>query len=384
MLSSHRSHRIRTIAFTAGIVLLAVSGCTLPFGQKEEDARSVAIAALENREYREALDQLQSIRSQGEDDAELWRAIGIAQMNLGDYEDAEESLETALRKSGGVPGKLAFDLSYYLAETLKNKGDEEGAIKVYDAMLALKPSEKDVHYLRGLCYLACGDHGAAKEDFQVVLEDKPRSYDRILCIYEALAGAGYSPEGSQMLNQILTEDGASMTNYEKGRFCYYLGQMEDARSYLEEANNESGVRPANRIPIVMLLGEVSENLGDDAYAISVYRRFLQDDQSAAGVYNALGVLEMRMGSFSDALSDFQIGLSLNDPSQNASITRNIAAVYEYMGNFELAASQMEAYLALVPTDEAAKRENIFLSTRIEEIRETETEDAEGVTEEEGE
>ncbi|MBR5116096.1 MAG: tetratricopeptide repeat protein [Lachnospiraceae bacterium] len=384
MRSRRALQRGLTVAVTAGIILAVTAGCSLPFGQKEEDARSVAIAALENREYREALDQLQSIQAQGEDDAELWRAIGIAQMNLGDYEDAENSLETALRKSGGVPGKLAYDLSYYLAETLQNKGDEKGAIDVYDAMLALRPSEKDVYYLRGLCYLACGDHGAAKEDFQVVLEEKPRSYDRILCIYEALAKAGYSPEGSQMLEQILTEDGASMTNYEKGRFCYYLGQLEDARGYLEEANNETGVRAANRIPIVMLLGEVSQMLGDDAYAISVYRRFLQDDQSAAGVYNALGVLEMRMGSYSDALSDFQIGLSLNDPSQNAPITRNIAAVYEYMGNFELAASQMEAYLALVPTDEAAKRENIFLSTRIAEISETETEDAEGVKEEEEE
>ena len=53
-----------------------------------------------------ALEQLKAIQAQGEDDAELWRAIGIAQMKLGDYEDAEESLETALRKSGGVPGTV--------------------------------------------------------------------------------------------------------------------------------------------------------------------------------------------------------------------------------------------------------------------------------------
>ncbi len=171
-----------TTALAVGLLMTATAGCAFPFGQKEEDARSIAITTLDNREYAEALEQLKAIQAQGEDDAELWRAIGIAQMKLGDYEDAEESLETALRKSGGVPGKLAYDLSYYLAETLQNKGDEEGAIEVYNAMLALKPSEKDAYYLRGLCYLACGDHGAADEDFKVVLEEKTRCEDRILWI----------------------------------------------------------------------------------------------------------------------------------------------------------------------------------------------------------
>ncbi len=355
-------------------VMLCLSGCSaaLPFAS-ENTPYDEGITLLENREYNEALLRFETAREQGEDRAEFYRVLGITYFHLGSFAAAEEAFTTALQKSGGIPGDIAFDLSYYLAETLIAEDKDEAAIEVYDAILALRPGEEDARYLRGLCYLRIGDHDSASEDFKNVFAAKPKPYDRILSIYEALSEAGYMSEGRAILMDILSENGDSMTNFERGRFHYYLGNPDEARTWLEEAYIEtSSGKAADRIPVIILLGEVAQEQGDDTYAISVYRRFLQDDQSQASVYNALGVCELRMGNYSDALSDFQIGLSLNDSEQNPALLRNTVAAYEYMGNFETAAERMSEYLALVPTDEEAQRENIFLTSRLmESVKEEE-------------
>ena len=359
--------RFAAAAVAASLLLTSLSGCgmSLPFFETEETAYDAGMTLLESREYKEALTRFAAVESRGENGAELYRGIGIANYRLGNYAEAEEAFAASLSHCGGMPGPLAYDVSYYLAELYGAEGKTAEAIGVYDAILALKPREKDARYLRGLAYLKNGEHEHASEDFASVVAEKPRQYDRILSIYEALSEAGYAMEGRAMLENLLQEDADALNNYERGRISYYLGDLESAKSALEAANSESNLRASDKIPIVILLGEVEQQLGDDSAAISVYRRFLQEDQSQASMYNALGVCEMRMGSYNDALSDFQIGLSLDDPGQNAALLRNMVAAYEYMGNFELAAQRMEEYLELVPTDEDARRENVFLTTRME-------------------
>ncbi|MCR4763000.1 MAG: tetratricopeptide repeat protein [Lachnospiraceae bacterium] len=364
----------RTAGFLmAGILLTGIAGCgiSVPFIESEETAYDAGMTLLDSREYREALARFEAARSQGEDSARLYRGIGIADFYLGDYEGAEAAFRTALADCGGIPNAMSYDLAYYLADTYRAQDRTEEAIGIYDAILDLKPREKIAHYLRGMIYLRRGDHESALKDFQVILDERPRPYDQILSIYEALSRSGYAAEGKGILEDILADSADTMTNYEKGRFYYSLGDSDSAKRFLEEANNDSSIRVSDKIPIVILLGEVEQNLGDDAGAISTYRRFLQEDQSQASIYNALGACEMRMGSYSDALTDFQIGLSLDDASQNPAILRNMAAVYEYMGNFDVAAQRMEEYLKLVPTDEEALRENIFLTTRRREAEENE-------------
>ncbi|MCR5674843.1 MAG: tetratricopeptide repeat protein [Lachnospiraceae bacterium] len=356
------------------LVMCSLSGCgfSLPFFETEETPADAGMTLLNSREYREALERFRTAAAQGESGAALYRGMGIADYHLGEYAAAEEAFGKALAACKGVPNDLAFDVSYYLAETYRTQGKEAEAIGVYDAILALRPGEEDAHYLRGLAWLKQGDHEKAAEDFRTVTERRPLQYDRVFSIYEALSEAGYAPEGVQMLTDILAENGESMTNYERGRFAWYIGSKEDAKSWLDEAYNDSSIRTADKIPIVILLGQVAQELGDDTYAISVYRRFLQEDQSQASIYNALGVCEMRMGSYSDALSDFQIGLGLDDAEQNPALLRNIVAACEYMGNFVMAAQRMADYLELMPTDEEARRENIFLTTRVTQSQ-TETE-----------
>lgn len=364
----------RAAGLCCACLVLLLSGCTMPFGG-DTTAYDAGLELLEARDYHGALDQLRTAVDGGERSADTYRAKGIAEYSLGDFASAEASFIEALDRCGGVPDARAVDIACYLAQTYVDQGLDDKAVEVYTAILDLNRSNEDAHFLRGLCYLRMGEREKADEDFERILSRKPLQYDRVLAIYQGMNDAGYATEGRQMLDTILTENAESMSSYEKGRFYYSLGNNEEARRYLEEANNETSEERADvRIPIVILLGEVAQDLGDDSYAISVYRRFLQDDQSQASIYNALGVCEMRMGSYSDALTDFQIGRGLDDPQQNAALIRNMVAAYEYMGNYETAAQMMQEYLTLVPNDEEAIRENVFLSSRVaEEITEEEKE-----------
>ena len=151
-----------------------------------------------------------------------------------------------------------------------------------------------------------------------------------------------------------------MSNYEKGQMAFYLGNNAEAQSFLEAARNE---RDQEKEPLVLLLGQTGEKQGDYNYAISVYKTFLNEVPSSAKVYNQLGMCQIRQGDYDGAVSSFEAGLAVDDKEMNQAIRLNEITAYEYMGEFSMAQSLMSSYLADYPDDEAAQRENIFLSTR---------------------
>ena len=151
-----------------------------------------------------------------------------------------------------------------------------------------------------------------------------------------------------------------MTNFEKGQICYYLGNNAEAQSCLEAARNE---RNQEKEPVVLLLGQTGENQGDYNYAISVYRNYLSEDPESAPVYNQLGMCQIKQGDYESAVSSFQSGIALDDKEMNQSLKLNEITAYEYMGEFDVAASLMTDYLRTYPDDQKAVRENVFLSTR---------------------
>jgi tetratricopeptide (TPR) repeat protein len=93
-----------------------------------------------------------------------------------------------------------------------------------------------------------------------------------------------------------------MTNYEKGRICYYLEDYENARNYLEKA------RDTGSAEAVLFLGRTYEALGDFNYASSVYLNYLGNDPSSAEVQNQLGICKMQMNDYEGALEAFEAGL----------------------------------------------------------------------------
>ena len=344
----------RIWAAAAAISVILLSGCKAAGKSENLNAGMEQIAALE---YDNALASFEAARAAGENERLISRGEGLAYMGKTMYDGAAQAFEEALAGSDGRIGDLDYDINYYLATAYYKQGDREKAIAVYDAITALREDEKDAYYLRGVLYTEQGNLDQAKEDFDRTIALDSADYDRLIEIYGVLDAGGYKETGQEYLQAAMDAGTKGMTNYEKGRICYYLEDYENARTYLEKARDESGYEA------VLFLGKTYETLGDNNYAISVYNTYLESGEANPQVLNQLGLCKMQTGDYEGALAAFQSAMKIEDNGMMQILKMNEIIAYERLCDYKKATVLMESYLKTYPDDEAAQREYIFLQTR---------------------
>ena len=347
----------RRIVVGAMSLSLLLSGCGSLSGRHNIDS---GFSYIESHEYTSALESFEAAEKNDEDACLIHRGKGIAYLNTGEYELATEELLASLAADDGIPTDMAFDTNYYLAEGYMKLGEYNKAKEVYDAIIGLRSGDINAYYLRGTCELASGNHNVGYSDFTKAISLNPKDYSMMIMIYKSLAENGYEEEGASILTRAMQNGSDYMTNYEKGQISFYLGNNADAQSFLEAARSE---RDQEKEPVVLLLGQTGEVQGDYNYAISVYKTYLSENPNSARVYNQLGMCQIKQGDYEGAVTSFQAGIDINDAAMTQALMLNEITAYEYMGEFNLASSLMTTYLQTYPDDEAAIRENVFLSTR---------------------
>jgi len=291
-----------------------------------------------------------------EDFKEVYRRQGIQALDEGNVKDAIESFTAALNESRGVIKDVDYDINYYLGYSYYLNGEYDKAIEVFDAIVGLRPKETDAYYYRAKAKLMAGDRTGAEQDFLKVTSADPKNYDVYIDIYFCMCDAGYTADAKAYLQATL-ENAKSMSDYDKGRMCYYLGDYSNARVYLEKGKDMSDP------DTILMLGKTYEAISDYSYAASLYNQYLTDKGNNAAVYNQLGVCRMKMEDYPAALSAFESGLNLQDAEWDQELMYNEAVTYEYMLDFATARDKMKEYLNKYPKDDAAAREYEFLLTR---------------------
>ncbi|WP_081779955.1 tetratricopeptide repeat protein [Butyrivibrio proteoclasticus] len=348
--------KLRQTALIVAMAALLV-GCGSLSGRHNIDS---GFAYIESHEYTNALSSFDEAEKNGEDPCLIHRGRGIAYLRSGESQKAVTELLASLAADEGIVDDMDFDTNYYLAEAYYNLGEYEKAKEVYDAILSLKGKDSQAFYLRGVCELASDNHDSAKSDFSKAIALNSRDYTMIIMIYKSLAEYGYEEEATSILQTAMDQGSSHMTNFEKGQISFYLGNNAEAQSYLEAARNE---RDQEKEPVVLMLGMTGEKQGDYNYAVSVYKTYLSENPASARVYNQLGMCQIKQGDYNGAISSFELGIAVDDKELNQALMLNEITAYEYMGDFATASSMMANYLDLYPDDEAAIRENVFLSTR---------------------
>lgn len=342
-------------AVVLGMILMAVcTGCGR--GNKNENI-TAGMEAIEALNYDSALGCFEAAREAGENERLLYRGEGMAYMGKTMYAEAAQAFETALSLSNGRINSMDYDINYYLAAAYYKQGEMGRAIDVYSAIVALRDSEKDAYYLRGAIYAGQGSLDLAKADFDKAIDLNKTDYDRLIDIYGVLAAEGYKEAGQEYLQAAMDAGTKNMTNYEKGRICYYLEDYENARTYLEKARDESGYEA------VLFLGKTYETLGDNNYAISVYNTYLESEGPNPQVLNQLGLCKMQTGDYAGALGNFQTAMNIENNGMMQVLKMNEIIAYERLGEYKNASVLMDGYLKTYPDDEEAKREYTFLQTR---------------------
>lgn len=346
-------YKISSFLVITGL-LIALTGCASKQNQENID---LGMTAIENLDYQEALTCFEKALEAGEDQELIHRGQGIAYIGLTQYEEAAEALEMSLADCDGNISDLQFDTNYYLATAYYKKGDIDSAMQVYDAIIALRQSEKTAYYLRGLLELEKENFQKAEQDFQTAIKLDPRDYNCLFDIYRSLEKYGYQEAGAAFLQEALLSEEESMSEYDKGRVYYYLKDYDNAKNYLEKAR-DTGTAEA-----ILFLGRTYEALGDFNYASSVYANYLDREADSPQIQNQLGICKMQMGDYETALTAFQAGLASEDKTYMQTLKFNEIAAYEKLAQFKKATVLMESYLAQYPDDERAKREYEFLKTR---------------------
>ncbi len=288
---------------------------------------------------------------------ELYRREGISKLDEGDYKGAIESFTDALTQGHGFIKKTDYDINYYLGYAYYLNGQYDEAIARYDAIIALKPKDTDAYYYRALSKLHNGDRSGADEDFLVYTNSDPKNYDLCIDVYFCMVDAGYQIDADSYLKMVLENSDSSMSDYDKGRICYYLKDYSNARVYLEKAKSMSDS------DTILMLGKTYEAISDYSYAASLYNSYLEEKGNNAAVYNQLGVCRIKMEDYEAAISAFSSGLSVDNGEWTQELLYNEVLAYEYMLDFDTAYVKLGEYLEKYPKDVDAQREYVFLGTR---------------------
>ena len=307
-------------------------------------------------EYEEALTSFDLALEAGEDEQQIARGRGIAYLGLARYEEAIEQFLLALSFSDEFVDDFDFDTNYYLATAYYKNGQSDKAEEVYSAILALR-DDREAHFLRGIACLDQNKLEEAKKDFDMALAKNTTDYDMRIQIAQSLEEHGYETEAKAYLQAALGNNEKKISDYDKGRLSYYMGDYEAARNYLESSKGNKDAKT------VLLLGQTYEKLGDYNYAASIYSNYLTENSGDVIIYNRLGMCKLQAGDAESAVDYFEQALALADTSMIQTLKFNQIVAYEHMGDFDQAIVLMRNYLEIYPDDKEALREYEFLKSR---------------------
>lgn len=348
-----KHYRRKAAVILAAFTLAILPGC----GSGKTENLDQGMALVEQLEYEEALKSFDAAVLNGEDAQLAYRGMGLAYMGLSQYDSAVSSLQRALSYSDERLDQMDYDINYYLATAYYKQGDLDSAKGVYEAIIALRPKEKNAYYLKGVVELKQGDPESAAADFDTAVSIDTRDYDLRIDIFCSCAENGQQELGQGYLQAVLDDEDGRLSDYNRGRMNFYLGNYEEARNALESAMDTD-----ESADVVSLLGQTYEQLGDYNYAASVYNNYLSETPDAQ-IYNQLGLCNLRIGEYEAALEAFQAAIAMEGNQIMQTLRFNEIVAYEYLGQFDQARLSMESYLASYPDDEKAQREYEFLQTR---------------------
>lgn len=343
-----------TIVLAAALML---SGCAM--GGATGTKTTQGIAALEDGAYAQAQQLFTEAIQEKEQQMLAYRGLGLANMGLAQYEDAEAAFKEALARTDEKMPDNRTDLQLYLAASQYRQEQYEKTADTCTALLEEIPEGvAEAYYLRGASELHEKNQDDAKNDFDRAAALEPEDYDLYLNIYETYRKLNLSGIGAEYLQNALDIQGEKLEDYyNRGRIYYYLEDYAAAQSQL--------IGPAEEKyePAMELMGRVYLAQEDYDHAQAVYEQVQEAFGASVGSYNGLALCAIQRGDYDSALTYIGQGLALEGTEGKQELYFNEIIAYEKKLDFATAKVKAEAYTQNYPSDEAGQKEWTFLKTR---------------------
>ena len=201
---------------TAGLTFGMLTGC----GGEEKKTYDQACADLAQGSYDYALQGYQSSITAGYKTAEAYRGAGIANIHLGNYQDAIDSLTNGLNdeKAGKA---LKKDMLAYRATAELKSGLNDAAMADCQTLAESYSMDAETYYLTGCVALAMDSYDEASSNFTEAYGEDA-TYDRAIQIYEAYLEKDMEADGTRYLEAALKTEAKNAEDYCNRGKVYYL------------------------------------------------------------------------------------------------------------------------------------------------------------------
>ena len=247
--------------------------------------------------------------------------LGYAYYNDGKYDDAVDTLKTALdmnRSDSESHAKVDAAAAQILGIIFYNyKNDDDEAIKYFNRVAELNPSDGDNYYYTGLAYLRKGDNDRAMQDFSSALAK----------------GTGNQAEAEFRIGQIY----------------YKKNQFGDAIPRLEKASAK-GPRSDTAVDAMEMLGIIYHKRGEADKAIEDLLAVVKARPDNYNAYFLLGLNYFKQKKYEKMLSAYKKAIEIKPDYADAHY--NLGMAYYYRNEFEDAIKEFGQAKALNPDDSA--------------------------------
>ena len=195
------------------------------------------ILSLRQRNYREAVEELQELRGDG--DPTVVNSLAAAYIGLRQYDRAQETLAAALKQS---PGSLV--LREQLAETTALTGNYALAIVEFQKLIIEDPKSAGLRMRLGEIYQVTGDQKNAFLFFQQAHDLAPDDASSALIYADAMVQAGRADEAKTLYRQIVKSHPDNLPALNNA--AYFLcdhGDLDEAQKLVERALEKAPGQP---------------------------------------------------------------------------------------------------------------------------------------------
>lgn len=316
----------------------------------------LGMSLLESGDRLEAVNTFMTVLENDGTNRDALRGLGIAYMRDEQYEDALATFAKVDEYSEKADA-IYLDAMKYRAQCCFELERYNDAIVVYDTIIG--KVEKDqkylMYYLRGAAYAALKDENNAVLNFEEALKLKGTDYDLCTNMYYCFKDAGFVERGESYIKRILQNEDVS--DYDRGKFYFAMGNYAQAENIFAIAFDEGNIEAA------YFLADVYEAQSLPDKAEKLYKDLLARYPEDYRVYNQYGVYLIKKNDYVSALGYIEKGLTLAKSDESKELLYNQAVCYEFMYEYKKAYELFSVYLEKYPTDDQARKELEFLSSR---------------------